>query len=358
MDKVVSNLNTKKMDMKRGKLCVLLILLWGLIGMKGLAKPVEFTVLQWNIWQEGTQVEGGYAAIVDELVRLRPDFVTFSEVRNYHGTNFIARLTEDLRKRGETYYGFYSYDSGLLSRYPITDSLTVFPEKGDHGSIYRLRAEVDGRKVAVYTAHLDYLNDAYYDVRGYDGSTWQEIPIPTSAEEVLRRNALSRRDEAIAAFLQQAARDEADGYCIILGGDFNEPSHLDWTEATRDLYDHHGLVIEWPQAKSLERAGYSDAFRVVYPNPLTHPGFTFPADNPDLDVKRLTWTPKADERDRIDYIFCKGKKLKVKDCKIFGPEGSIAYNQRRPNEASDEFIAPLGVWPTDHKGLLVTFRLR
>ena len=38
----------------------------------------RFTVLQWNIWQEGTVVPGGYEAIVDEIVRLKPDFVTFS----------------------------------------------------------------------------------------------------------------------------------------------------------------------------------------------------------------------------------------------------------------------------------------
>lgn len=87
----------------------------------------EFTVLQWNIWQEGTMVKGGYDAIVDEIVRLQPDFVTLSEVRNYKNTNFTLRLTNDLQKRGLQYYSFYSYDTGLLSRYPITDSLTVFP---------------------------------------------------------------------------------------------------------------------------------------------------------------------------------------------------------------------------------------
>lgn len=88
----------------------------------------EFTVLQWNIWQEGTMVPGGYEAIVDEIIRLRPDFVTLSEVRNYNNTNFTARLTRSLKEKGETYYSFYTYDTGLLSRYPITDSLTVFPE--------------------------------------------------------------------------------------------------------------------------------------------------------------------------------------------------------------------------------------
>ena len=35
-------------------------------------KGTEFTVLQWNIWQEGTMVPGGYDAIVDEIERLRP----------------------------------------------------------------------------------------------------------------------------------------------------------------------------------------------------------------------------------------------------------------------------------------------
>lgn len=315
------------------------------------AAAEEFTVLQWNIWQEGTSVKGGYDAIVDEIVRLRPDFITLSEVRNYNKTNFTARLTQSLHERGETYYSFYSYDTGLLSRYPITDSLTVYPENNDHGSIYRLLCKAKGKKIAVYTAHLDYLNDAYYDVRGYDGSTWREIPIPTSAEEVLRRNDLSLRDDAIRNFIAQADKDAAAGYTVILGGDFNEPSHLDWTEATRYVYDHHGLVIPWTVTTLLEQAGYVDAYRSVYPNPLTHPGFTFPADNPDVPVKRLTWAPHGDERERIDYLFFKGRKASVTDIRIFGPEGSIAYSQRRPNPTKERFIKPLGTWPTDHKGL-------
>ena len=35
-------------------------------------KSNEFTVLQWNVWQEGTMVPGGYDAIVNEIVRLKP----------------------------------------------------------------------------------------------------------------------------------------------------------------------------------------------------------------------------------------------------------------------------------------------
>lgn len=319
-------------------------------------KEQQFTVLQWNIWQEGAMVPGGYDAIVNEIERLKPDFITLSEVRNYHDTNFTARLTASLKDKGLQYYSFYSYDSGLLSRYPITDSVTVFPENEDHGSIYKMITSVHGRKVAVYTAHLDYLNDAYYNVRGYDGSTWEEIPIPTSVDSVLAINVASQRDDAIRLFLEEAKKDKENGCLVILGGDFNEPSHLDWTEATKSLFAHNGMVIPWTVTTMLDEAGYVDAFRSFYPDPVANPGITFPDDNPDKDVSKLTWTPKSDERERIDYIFYSPLEgLTVKDVAIFGHEGSIAYNQRVPNDSQDKFILPLGVWPTDHKGLLVTF---
>lgn len=316
----------------------------------------EVTVLQWNVWQEGTMVKGGYDAIVDEIVKHRPDFVTLSEVRNYHGTNFAQRIVQSLREQGETYYSFYSYDSGLLSRYPIADSLTVFPCEGDHGSIYRLLCEAHGRKFAVYTAHLDYQDCTYYEVRGYDGNTWRAMAPLTDVAEVLRRNDLSRRDDAIRCFLAQAEQDAAEGYSVVIGGDFNEPSHFDWTCRTRYMYDHHGLVVPWTVSRMLADAGFADAYRAVYPNELTHPGFTYPADNALVDVGRLTWAPLGDERERIDFILYKGAGLSATEATLFGPEGSIAYSQRRPNPTREKFIHPQGVWPTDHKGVFVTLR--
>lgn len=336
----------------------LLVLLCFVLSLNALRAADDFTVLQWNVWQEGTSVKGGYEAIVNEIVRLKPDFVTLSEVRNYHNTNFTKRLTEALHQRGETYYSFYSYDTGLLSRYPITDSLTIFPCKDDHGSIYRLLCTARGHRFAVYTAHLDYLNDTYYEVRGYDGNSWHVMAPLTDKAELLRRNALSKREEAIQRFLTQAAKDEALGYHIILGGDFNEPSMLDWTERTRYLYDHHGVVLAWPVSKLLAEAGFTDAYRAVYPNELTHPGFTFPADNVDVSPSRLSWTPLADERERIDFIHVKGRKLRVMDAAIFGPQGSIAYGRRVANPTQCErFIQPLATWPTDHKGVWVKLRV-
>ena len=339
------------------KLLLMCLMLLASIAGKG-QNENEFTVLQWNIWQEGTKVPGGYDAIVDEIVRLKPDFVTFSEVRNYNNTRFCDRIVRSLKAKGETYYSFYSYDSGFLSRHPITDSLTVFPEKDDHGSIYKMTSRIKGRKIAVYTAHLDYLNDAYYNVRGYDGSTWEEIPIPQTVLEVLKVNDTSLRDDAIKEFIAAARKDIAEGTIVILGGDFNEPSHLDWIRETKDLYDHNGLVVPWTVPLMLDNSGFIDTYRTLYPDVLNYPGFTFPADNPLIPVEKLTWTPKSDERDRIDYVFYYSHPASnLIDAGIFGPQGSIVISRRTAEKSKDKFLLPQGVWPTDHKGLLVTFEI-
>lgn len=318
----------------------------------------RFTVLQWNIWQEGTVVPGGYDAIVDEIVRLKPDFVTFSEVRNYHNTRFCDRIVTSLKEKGETYYSFYSDDSGLLSRNPIADSTTVYPLHDDHGTIHRMLTDIRGQKIAVYTAHLDYLSDAYYNVRGYDGSTWKKIPRPESVAEVLAVNDASFRDDAIRCFIEAAGKDVENGVMVVLGGDFNEPSHLDWIRETKDLYDHNGMIIPWTVPLLLDNAGFVDAYRAKYPDVLSYPGFTFPADNPLIEVGRLTWAPESDERDRIDYVFYyPDRRLKLVDAVIFGPKGSIVKAERTVETSRDKFVEPLAVWPTDHKGVLVTFEL-
>lgn len=316
--------------------------------------------LQLNVWQEGTVVKGGYEALVDELVRVDADFVMLSEVRNYRNSRFCDRITASLKEKGKTYYSFYSYDSGLLSKYPLIDSATVFPENGDHGSVYKLVADVHGREVAVYTCHLDYRNCAYYDVRGYDGDNWGRLAEPlTDVDSILRKNVASQRDDAIRIFIEDAAKEQAKGRLVFIGGDFNEPSHLDWTEATKDSADHHGVVIPWTVTTLLAENGFNDAFRQFYPDPVKNPGYTYPADCRDVDIKKLLWAPESDERERVDYIFyLPAKGLSLTNVSMYGPEGCIRYGQRVPDYSDDRFITPLGVWPTDHKGVVAEFQLR
>lgn len=321
-------------------------------------KTETFRVLQFNIWQEGTVVKNGFDAVADEIVRSDADFVTLSEVRNYRNTRFCDRIVEALKERGQTYYSFYTEDSGLLSRYPIADSSTVYPLDDDRGSIYRLVTKKGNQEFAVYTAHLDYRNCAYYDARGYDGNTWGKREPVSNLDSLLILNRASVRDDAIARFITEAEKDKAAGRIVILGGDFNEPSYLDWTEATQNMRDHYGLVVPWDVSVMLAKAGYKDAYREKYPDPVTHPGFTCPADCPDIDLKKLVWSAEADDRDRIDFImYAPHEGLTLTDMAIIGPKGDILRGERVTEQTSDSIIEPLGIWPTDHKAVLATFRL-
>ena len=319
----------------------------------------EIKIMQFNVWHEGTVVKGGFEAVADEIARADADFVAISEVRNYHDTRFCDRIVEALKKRGKTYYSFYSQDSGLISRYPIKENTTVYPLNNDEGTLYRALVDVDGREIAVYTGHIDYRHCASYLPRGYDGSTWKKLPaIVTDIDVILEYNRASKRDDAIEKFLRIAMDDRAAGRIVLFGGDFNEPSHRDWTAQTKDLWDHNGTVIPWDCTMMLERAGFIDAYREKYPDPVKSPGFTFPADCAGADIGKLAWTPDVDDRERIDYIFyapCEG--LSLKDITLVGPLGTICRGQRVQEKREEEILSPVGVWPTDHKALLATFRL-
>lgn len=66
-----------------------------------------------------------------------------------------------------------------------------------------------------------------------------------NADSILAANRIAFREEAIEVFIENARQDIAEGAIVLLGGDFNEPSHLDWQEDTKDLWDHNGVVINW-----------------------------------------------------------------------------------------------------------------
>ena len=65
----------------------------------------ELSVLHLNIWMEGTVVENGFEAVADEVVRIDPDIVMFSEASNKEGALFVPRMLDALRERGKIYYG-------------------------------------------------------------------------------------------------------------------------------------------------------------------------------------------------------------------------------------------------------------
>ena len=337
---------------------LLLLLLTNLLSCTPHGK--EISVLQFNIWGEGASVENGFDAIVDNIIHVNPDMVTFSEVRNYDNVDFIARIVSELNKKGSTYYGEPSVSTGIISKYPIIEQTVIYPYKNDAGSILKALVEVESKTIALYSAHLDYKHYACYLPRGYSGSTWEKLEAPiTNPDSILAANNESKRFEAVEMFIADAKEEIKKNHIVIIGGDFNEPSYLDWQEDTKNLWDHNGAVVEWVCSKILYENGFKDTYRERYPNAVEYPGFTFPSDNSDALVSKLTWAPDADERERIDFIyFHPDQNITIKDAVIVGPSKSIVRSQRIEEKSMDKFMLPKGVWPTDHKAVLSTFIIK
>jgi endonuclease/exonuclease/phosphatase family metal-dependent hydrolase len=321
-------------------------------------------VLQLNVWQEGTQVAGGLAKIAAVILESEADVAAFSEVRNYDAEDWTTKLIAELKAQAPevTFYGkFAGGDVGLVSRFPITETHAVFDETDiDAGSIMAWSLEVPGAaSLVVASAHLDYQHYALNWVRGYEGGSgagWDERPNSgalvheTDPEVLLAYNNESWRDEAIADFVAFAETLPQSSQ-LVLCGDFNEGSDLDWTERAKNEWGHYGAVIPWDNSLLLAASGFRDAYRAVYPHEVDYPGFTWPA--PAEGKTTTTWAPRADERDRIDFIYVPETGVTTKDAWVVGPSTTFVGSDKVPNPGQDAFLASDLPWPSDHKGVLV-----
>jgi endonuclease/exonuclease/phosphatase (EEP) superfamily protein YafD len=330
-------------------------------------KPATLRVLQFNVWQEGTSVPGGLEKIAEAIVQSRADVVAFSEVRNYRGEDWHGKILAALKAKAPelTFHGqFVGGDVGLVSRLSIVSTVSVFNEtKADSGSVMAYRLGLPGgREITVCTAHLDYKHYALNWVRGYGSGNpdWKirdanqdgEPDRMNDASALLAHNRLSQRGPAFAAFLDFARKERAAGRTVILAGDFNEGSHLDWTEKAKDFAGHYGAVLPWDNSLALYQAGFRDAWRVVFPDEVKNPGFTWPATA--FGKKTTTWTPKSDERDRIDFIYYSAEAgLRPVQAWLVGPRTSFIGEQKVNDPGEDPFLCVDLPWPSDHRGVLV-----
>lgn len=321
-------------------------------------KTKDLTVLQLNIWGECTKVANASQALIDQITELKPDIATFCEL--YKGDNddpIMPKLIAELKKNG-LYYDSARIDGrAIISKYPIVEKERINKWQ------FKAVLDVNGRRVAVYPAHAEYKYYTCYYPRGYnDGhKNWDKLESPiTDVNTILEVCNQSDRIESAQNFIDDARNEVAKGALIIYAGDFNEPSHLDWQKETANLFDHNGCVVNWGVSSLLYENGFKDAYRETYPDVVNYPGFTFPANNKHVEPKVLTWAFDADERERIDFVYYyPNKHMKVKKAELLGPHGYIVNGSRNEEGFKDHIIPPFNdYWPSDHKGVYITFELR
>jgi endonuclease/exonuclease/phosphatase family metal-dependent hydrolase len=264
---------------------------------------VELEVLSFNMLYGGSY---GYQRVLRVIRELDPDIVGVQEP---YGK--IDRIAEDLGWHG-------SPRLHVISRFPV---LEPSGSSGDWGYV----EVTPGRVVAIANTHLPSVGYGPYLVRS-------GAPVGEVLEAERKRRVPWTMDllNAMAPVLS------AGNMPVFLTGDFNSPSHRDWTAEVDAVRGPVRYPVRWPVTVALEEAGFQDSYREVHPDPVEDPAFT--------------WTPgsgfpprirEGEVLDRIDYVWANGP-VEVVDSQVVGEAGS-PY-------AGIEFDP----WPSDHRAVLTT----
>jgi endonuclease/exonuclease/phosphatase family metal-dependent hydrolase len=280
-------------------------------------------VMSFNMWVGGESGGQPLTQTAQVIRAAKADIVGLQETHGEEKNGARPNNGKSLAKL----LGWHYFDQGertaIISRFSIA---TNTPAKWG----VSINAPNVG-EVWLFNAHLMHAPYQPYQLLGIP---YADAPFIRTADEAVAeaRKARGRQVERLLAELKPAL---ATGRPVFLTGDFNEPSHLDWTERAAKA-GKCPLPVEYPTTKSIVSAGMSDAFRAIFPNEITHPG--------------MTWTPLTapddpkDRHDRIDMVFFAGKSVTPTACEVVGEKNGVA----------DIVVSP---YPSDHRAVVAAFSL-
>lgn len=228
------------------------------------------------------------------------------------GGGEIPQLAKDLG------WPYYDVRTQIVSKYPL-----ISPPGG--ANLFDLVEPAPGQVFALENVHLP--SSGYGPMRVRNGAT----PAQLMAGEQGRLTAIRSALSAIRAVRSQ-------GIPTFLVGDFNSPSALDWTTAAVGVRKYRPFAFKWPVSEIVLRAGFTDSYRSVYPDPTTDLGITWPA------VKSPTGPAATKPADRIDFIYSSGKAAATAS-RIVGEPGA------------PEISASVDPWPSDHRAIASDFQV-
>ncbi len=202
-----------------------------------------------------------------------------------------------------------------VSRYPLIDP------PGANGAYVLVELE-PGKVAAVASVHLP--SDPYGPYAVRDGASAAEV---IALEQKTRLPMLRERLDALRSIVD-------DGMPVFLVGDFNSPSHLDWTQAAADGRDEVPYALQWPVGMLAAGEGFRDSYREAHPDPVERPGFTWTPGGPETDPKEV--------HDRIDWVLVAGP-AETEASEILGEKGN------------PDVTLAVDPFPSDHRGVVSTF---
>ena len=290
------------------------------ISQKG-TSSTELKVLSWNVWHGGhskAYPEKGCEGTLGILKKSNADIILMIETYG---------CSEQVADHLGYYHRLLSSNLSIYSRYPIVKTYT-FPDSISTFNFGGVELDVNGKRLRVFDTWLHYLPDATV------------VPTEKSAKEILAWENTGTRDEELGRIFSvlKPFMAEADSIPLIMGGDFNDHSHLDWTEATKEQYNHNGKVVNWSISKMMEANNFKDSFRELHPHPETNVQELGPT---------WIWGPEGEKGrfDRIDFIYYQGSRLKA----ILSESYSHDHGKAMEYKGENFFYA------SDHGFVLTTF---
>lgn len=119
-------------------------------------------------------------------------------------------------------------------------------------------------------------------------------------EQVIAVDEVNRAAMAHTILTDYLPEHVTDGGPVLIGGDFNTLSHLDWSELHSHAPGHEGLVLDWPVTAQFDNAGFIDTYRHVHPDVRRYPGRTMDT------IHGYLYAP-----DRIDYLLARGEQVRI-----------------------------------------------
>ena len=233
-------------------------------------------------------------ATLQALLEADADIIGLQEISTSRLMELAQQLHYHFHSFSKTDGNLNSQDTGILSRFPFT-------RYAENGVVVRVNS---GLEVGIFTVHL-----APYPYQPYD---FRDGIIATSQHAI--QAATETRSPSVESVLDEVEELKADAIPFFFTGDFNEPSHLDWTTVTATNNMHFGKVVEWPVSKTIVQSGFVDSYRSKFPNPADFPG--------------ITWTTvesKNEVYDRIDMVYhTASDEYEFKDVHLIGGPGDIA----------------------------------
>lgn len=276
------------------------------VSLQAAEKPDSITFMTWNIGLGGRR-DGRYVGVQRAAEVIQESGADVVAIQELFGSG--ALLADQL--------GFYFYQRstgiGVLSRYPIGKTYNVFKSQ-NAGAV---NIEIPGYDAVVFCpVWLSYLPNT----RAYISSGLAD-PDTIIAREMETRGVEMR----YILWELQSLINNKDHNPLVLAGDFNSGSHLDWTEANKEHY--YGLVVDFPVTRFVQNSGFIDSYRAVHPNETINRGFTWPLNF------------QEEFRDRLDFIYYTGSKLDVVRSSVVDTSSYVFF-------------------PSDHAAVLSTFMLK